>query len=117
MAEEAGTGGSETVVGPMMAPAHPGEIVRHDCLEPLGLSVTRAAQVLGVSRKALDNLVNGRAGVSPEMAVRLSAAFGGSPRVWINLQAAYDYAQVRKREAEIRASVQPVRPVNLANPA
>lgn len=97
-----------TVSGPMADPPHPGESVRHDCLEPLGLSVTRAAEVLGVSRKALDNLVNGRAGVSPEMAVRLAAAFGGSARVWIDMQAAYDYARIREREDAIRATVRPV---------
>lgn len=100
---------SEAVAGPMRNPSHPGELVRHDCLEPLGLTVTRGAQVLGVSRKALDNLVNRRAGVSPEMAVRLAIAFGGSAQTWINMQANYDYAQVRKREAAIRATVTRVR--------
>jgi addiction module HigA family antidote len=99
---------SEPVTGPMPSPSHPGDLVRHDCLEPLGLSVTKAAQVLGVSRKALDNLVNRRAGVSPEMAVRLAAAFGGSAQAWITTQANYDYAQVRQREAAIRATVHPV---------
>ena len=84
-----------TIASPMIDPAHPGEIVRHDCLEPLGLTVTKAAQVLGVARKTLDNLVNGRAGISPEMAVRLAAAFGGSAQTWITMQAHYDYAQVR----------------------
>jgi addiction module HigA family antidote len=107
---------SEAVSGPMLSPAHPGEIVRHDCLEPLGLTVTRAAQVLGVSRKALDNLVNRRAGVSPEMAVRLAAAFGGSAQAWINMQATYDYAQVRQREAAIRATVRPIRASGSAAP-
>jgi addiction module HigA family antidote len=62
---------------PMHDPPHPGEHVRCDCLEPLGLTVTKAAQVLGISRKALSELVNGRAGISPEMAIRLSKAFGG----------------------------------------
>lgn len=98
---------SETVSGPMFDPAHPGELVRHECIEPLGLSVTAAAKALGVSRKTLDNLVNGRAGVSPEMAVRLATAFGGSAQSWINMQSAYDLAQVRKREAEIKATVTP----------
>lgn len=101
---------SEAVSGPMMDPAHPGEIVRHDCLEPLGLTVTRAAGALGVSRKTLDNLVNRRAGVSPEMAIRLAAAFGGSAQAWITMQAAYDYAEVRQREAAIRATVRPLVP-------
>jgi antitoxin HigA-1 len=99
---------SESVTGPMANPPHPGELVRHDCLEPLALTVTAGAKVLGISRKTLDNLVNGRAGVSPEMAVRLAAAFGGTPQVWINVQAAYDYAQVAKRAEAIRATVQPV---------
>ena len=98
---------SETVNAPMLDPAHPGELVRHECIEPLGLTVTAAAKALGVSRKTLDNLVNGRAGVSPEMAVRLAAAFGGSAQAWINMQAAYDLAQVRKHEAKIRATVTP----------
>jgi len=98
---------SEIVSSPMFDPAHPGELVRHDCIEPLGLSVTAAAKALGVSRKTLDNLVNGRAGVSPEMAVRLATAFGGSAQAWINMQSAYDLAQVRKREEEIRATVTP----------
>ena len=98
---------SETVSGAMRDPAHPGELVRHECIEPLGLSVTAAAKALGVSRKTLDNLVNGRAGVSPEMAIRLATAFGGSARAWINMQAAYDLAEIRKREPEIQASVTP----------
>jgi addiction module HigA family antidote len=82
--------------------------VCYDCLEPLGLTITAGAKALGVSRNTLDNLVNGRAGVSPEMVVRLAAAFGGAPQVWINMQAAYDYAQVAKRAEAIRATVQPV---------
>lgn len=100
-------GEAETASGPMLDPAHPGELVRHDCIEPLGLSVTAAAKALGVSRKTLDNLVNGRSGVSPEMAVRLATAFGGSAQAWINMQSAFDLAQVRKREPEIRATVTP----------
>lgn len=100
---------SEAVIGPMRNPSHPGDLVRYDCLEPLGLTVTKAAQVLGVSRKTLDNLVNRRAGVSPEMAVRLATAFGGSAQIWIMMQANYDYAQVRQREAAIKATVRPVK--------
>ena len=73
--------------------------------------------MLGVPRKTLDNLVNRRAGVSPEMAVRLAAAFGGSAQAWINMQAAYDYAQVRQREEAIRATVRPVRPAGGMVPA
>jgi len=67
----------------MKNPVHPGRIVRHDCLVPLGLTVTAAAKVLGVSRQALNNLVNGKAGVTPEMAIRLEKAFGGTADTWL----------------------------------
>jgi addiction module HigA family antidote len=85
----------------MKNPPHPGLSVRHDCLEALALSVTEGAKVLGVSRQALNNLVNGKAGISPEMAMRLAKAFGGSPEVWLGMQTDYDLAQLRKRENEI----------------
>jgi len=87
---------------PMKNPPHPGLLVKHDCLEPLGLTVTESAKVLGVSRKALSDLVNGHAGISPEMAVRLSKAFGSPPEVWAGMQLAYDMAQVMKRADTIR---------------
>ena len=77
---------------PMKNPPHPGLSVRLNCLEPLGLSVTEGAKVLGVSRQALSRLINGKAGVSPEMAIRLSKAFGPTPDIWIRMQAAYDVA-------------------------
>jgi addiction module HigA family antidote len=80
----------------MNNPCHPGEIVRHECLEPLGLSVTAGAKVLGVTRQALSNLINANSGVSPEMAVRLEKAFGGTAETWLRMQAAHDLAQVRK---------------------
>ncbi|MCP5109926.1 MAG: HigA family addiction module antidote protein [bacterium] len=86
---------------PMKNPPHPGLSVRVDCLEPLGLSVTEAAKVLGVSRVALSRLINGKAGVSPEMAIRLSKAFGSTPDSWIRMQAAYDLAQAQAREDQI----------------
>jgi len=70
--------------------------VRHDCLEPLKLSVTKGAEVLGVTRQALNNLLNGKSGVSPEMAVRLSKAFGGSPAVWLKMQMDYDLARIER---------------------
>ena len=85
----------------MKNPPHPGLSVRHDCLEPLELNVTEGAKVLGVTRQALNNLVNGKAGISPEMAVRLAKAFGSSPETWLGMQTDYDLAQVRKRESEI----------------
>lgn len=86
---------------PMKNPCHPGSIVRCDCLDPLNLSVTEAARVLGVTRQTLNNLVNEKAGVSAEMAVRLSKAFGSEPEFWLRLQMNYDLAQVRRRAAGI----------------
>jgi addiction module HigA family antidote len=81
---------------------HPGLNLRHDCLEPLHLSVTKGAQALGVTRHALNNLLNGKRGISAEMAVRLSKAFGGSPAVWLKLQMDYDLAQVEKNTGKIK---------------
>ncbi len=86
----------------MKNPPHPGLSVRHDCLEPLGLSVSEAAERLGVSRKQLSDLVNGHAGISAEMAIRLGKAFGGGAETWYRLQAAYDLAQALKRADSIR---------------
>ena len=86
---------------PMKNPPHPGLSIRYDCLEPLGMSVTGAAAHLGVSRKQLSDVVNGRSGISPEMAVRLDKAFGGGATAWYQLQAAYDLAQVMKRADQI----------------
>ena len=80
---------------PMYDPPHPGEIVRYECLEPLGLTVTRAAEGLGVTRQTLSDLVNERSGISVEMAVRLSKAFGSTPETWLGLQMAYDLWQAR----------------------
>ena len=86
---------------PMKKPVHPGRIVRRDCLEPLGLSVTGAAKVLGVTRQALNNVVNEKAGISPEMAIRLSKAFGSTPDTWVRMQAAFDLARALKDEGKI----------------
>ena len=86
---------------PMKNPPHPGELVRFDCLEPLGLSVTEAAKALNVSRQALNNLVNKKSGISPEMAVRLSKAFNGSPEFWMRLQLNYDLAQIERNASKI----------------
>ena len=74
----------------MHNPPHPGEVLKELCLKPLGLNVTRAAQALGVSRKTLSSILNGRAGISPEMAIRLSKAFGTSAESWLNQQTQYD---------------------------
>ncbi len=85
----------------MHSPPHPGGIVRRQCLEPLGLTVTGAAKALGVTRQALSDLVNERAGVSVEMAIRLSKAFASSAETWLGMQMAYDLWQARRRAAEI----------------
>ena len=86
---------------PMKEPPHPGLSVRHDCLEPLGLTITDGAKVLGVSRQALNSLVNGKAGISPEMAIRLDKAFGGTADAWLALQTAYDLGQAKKNAGNI----------------
>ncbi len=86
---------------PMKNPPHPGLSVRYDCLEPLNISVTEAAQQLGVSRKQLSDIVNCRAGISPEMAIRLDKAFGGGAETWYRLQATYAMAQALKRADRI----------------
>jgi addiction module HigA family antidote len=86
----------------MHNPPHPGEILRSLCLEPLGLSVTDAAKALGISRKTLSAVLNGRAGISPEMAVRLSIAFDTSSESWLNQQVQYDLWRAEKRRKSLR---------------
>ena len=86
----------------MKNPPHPGLSVRCDCLEPLGLSVADAAKKLGVDYRELSAIVNGQAGISPEMAIRLDKAFGGGATTWYRMQAAYDLAQAMQKAAEIR---------------
>ena len=86
----------------MNNPPHPGLSVRHDCLEPLGLTVTEAAKKLGVSRKQLSDVVNGHSGISPQMAIRLDKAFGGGANTWYRLQATYDLAQAMKQADQIK---------------
>lgn len=74
----------------MHNPPHPGEVIKRQCLEPLELTVTAAAQGLGVSRNTLSMLINGRLGISPDMAIRLSQGFGGSPESWLQQQMQYN---------------------------
>ncbi len=74
----------------MYNPPHPGEIIREFCVEPLNITITEAARALGVTRKTFSALLNGRAGISPEMALRLSKVFGRSPEGWLKLQLQYD---------------------------
>ena len=87
---------------PMKNPPHPGLSVRHDCLEPLNLSVTAAAKILGVSRRQLSDIVNCRAGISPEMAIRLDKVFGGGAETWYRVNASYELAQALKKADQIK---------------
>ncbi len=86
----------------MHNPPHPGEVIRSLCLEPLELSVTAAAEALGVTRKTLSAILNGRAGISPEMALRLSIAFDTSPESWMNQQTQYDLWIAKKEKKRLR---------------
>jgi len=86
----------------MHNPPHPGEVLRALCLEPMGLSVTRAAEALGVTRKTLSAIINGRAGISPEMAVRLSLAFDTSSESWLNQQSQYDLWLAEKNRKRLK---------------
>jgi addiction module HigA family antidote len=85
---------------PMKNPPHPGELIR-DNLDDLGLSVAEGAAGLGITRQQLYNVINGKSGITPEMAVRLEKAFGGTADVWLRMQLNYELTQVRKREGEI----------------
>ncbi len=86
----------------MHNPPHPGRVIKELCLDPLGLSVTEAAKGLGVSRKTLSAILNGRAGISPEMAVRLSIAFNTSSESWINQQSQYDLWHAEQGRKQLR---------------
>lgn len=86
----------------MHNPPHPGEIIKNLCLTPLGVSITQAAQALGISRKTLSAILNGRAGISPEMAIRLSMAFGTSAESWLNQQTQYDLWRAEQRRKRLR---------------
>ncbi len=86
----------------MHNPPHPGEVVKKLCLEPLGVNITAAAEALGVSRKTLSSVLNGRAGISPEMAIRLSIAFDTSAESWLNQQAQYDLWVARRQARNLK---------------
>lgn len=88
----------------MHNPPHPGEILRELCLTPLGLTVTDAARALGVSRKTLSSILNGRAGISAEMAVRLSIAFNTTPESWLTQQVQYDLWQAERHRKALRVA-------------
>ena len=86
----------------MQTPPHPGEVVKRLCLAPLGLTVTDAAKALGVSRKSLSSIVNGRTGISPQMAVRLSLAFSTTAESWLNQQLQYDLWHAERKRKTFR---------------
>jgi addiction module HigA family antidote len=90
----------------MKEPAHPGRIVRRACLEPLGLSISEGAKILGVTRQALNNVITGKSGISAEMAIRLTKAFGSTDETWLRMQLAYDLAEARKNESKIKVQRQ-----------
>lgn len=98
----------------MYAPTHPGEIIRHDCLAPLGLTVIQAAAALIITRQTLSRLLNGQTGVSAEMAICLSKAFSSSPEQWLRLQLAFNMSQLRDKAGQIH--VQRCTPTYAANP-
>jgi len=93
---------------PMKNPPHPGRSIRNACLEPLGLSISEGAKILGVTRQALNNVITGRSGISAEMAIRLTKAFGSTAETWVRMQASYDLAQARKNENRIKVRRQQV---------
>lgn len=88
----------------MHNPPHPGEVLRELCLEPLGLTVTATAEALGVSRKTLSAVLNGKAGISPEMAVRLSIAFNTSAESWLNQQSQYELWHAEQHRSELNVT-------------
>jgi antitoxin HigA-1 len=90
----------------MLTPSHPGFSVRYDCIEPLDLTITSAAKLMGISRQALNNVVNGKAAITADMALKFETCLGGSAELWLRLQAAYDLSLARKRlslSQEVRA--------------
>lgn len=97
---------------PMKNPVHPGRMVMSGCLEPLGLSVTEGAKALGVSRLTLSKIVNEKSGISPDMAIRLSKAFGSTPETWLQMQLAHDLARAREHEDEIHVDRYRLEPVS-----
>ena len=86
----------------MKNPPHPGGVVLRQCIEPLGITITDAAQALGVARNTLSELVNGKRGISPEMAVRLAKVFGGTEQGWLVHQAQYDLAHVQRDRLKLK---------------
>ncbi len=99
---------TDMALGPMKSPPHPGELVREDVLQELGLTVTKAAQILDMSRPNLSLFLDERIDLSPELALKLEAAFGLEARMLMGMQTDYSLARARERQAEITAKVRPV---------
>lgn len=99
---------------PMKHPPHPGHSIKDACLTPLGLNVTEGAKVLGITRPTLSKVINGKSAISPDMAIRLSKAFGSTPETWLKMQLAYDLAQARDRANSIQ--IEPYQSVNINQP-
>src|SRR5271154_1405423 len=91
---------------PMKNPVHPGQIVKHACLDALGLSISQGAKILGVTRQALNNVVTGKSGISPEIAIRLTKAFGSTEETWLRMQLAFDLAAAMKNASKIKVQRQ-----------
>ncbi|MSO19002.1 MAG: addiction module antidote protein, HigA family [Acidobacteria bacterium] len=87
---------------PMKNPPHPGRSIQNACLVPLGLSIAAGAKILGVTRQALNNVITGKSGISPVMAIRLTKAFGSTEETWLRMQLAYDLAAARKNQSHIK---------------
>lgn len=87
---------------PMKSPVHPGKIIKHDCIEASNLNITEASTVLGITRQTLSRLINEQTSVSPDMAIRISKAFGSTPEHWLRLQLAYDVAHMHDKVNSIK---------------
>ena len=92
----------------MHNPPHPGEVLQTLCLEPLGISLTEAAKLLGVTRKTVSKIVNGHSAITPEMALRLEIVFGSTAQTWLNMQNAYDLWHMAKLRKTLKAALHPV---------
>ena len=99
----------------MRNPPHPGLVVKNTLIESTGLSVTQAAKILGVGRITLSKLLNGRSGISPEMAVRLSLVLKTSSEMWLNMQSMYDLAKAEKKRKTLKTKIKPLK-IRLGNP-
>ncbi len=92
----------------MHNPPHPGEVLNELCLKPLGMSITEAAERLGVARKTISGIINGHGSITPEMALRLEIVFGSTAQTWLNMQTAFDLWHIKEKRKELSAALHPV---------